>query len=329
MRSYEKYKRYLKEYLQKNKDYPRSIFVEVTPICNLKCVFCPCYIRGEEVTKDRKAMYMSVKDFKKIIDNIKDEFNFQICFTYSGEPLVHPHLFTMVKYLNQNKIPCVVYSNAMLLTEERIDQMLKAGLDRFIISFDGATKKTYESIRRGAKFEVVINNIKNLINKRNQKRLEKPFVEMQMVVVKNNFHEIGKFKQLSKEVGADSAYLKTLLVYQDTKNKQYIKKVEKYFIENDIARYKKDKSNRLVLKDAKGCSGIQNTVVTSDGNVVICCFDVHGKYYFGNAINESLKIIWDKKEYKEFREKIMNNRKLPICKFCNTTKYIVKRLYSR
>jgi radical SAM protein with 4Fe4S-binding SPASM domain len=300
--------------------------VEATPICNLKCVFCPCYIKGEEVTKDRKTMYFAVKDFKKMIDQIKGKFNFQICFTYSGDPLVHPKIFEMVKYLKDNKIPVTVYSNSMLLTGKRIDQMLDSGLDRLIVSFDGASKKTYEDIRRGSKFETVIKNLKNLIKTRNERGLIKPFVEMQMVATKSNSYEIQKFKKLAEDIAADNCYIKTLFVYQNTANADYINIVEKYFIEGRIARYKRGKNNELVLKDIGGCPQIQDTVITSDGDVVICCFDLHGKYMFGNAINESLADIWDKKEFKKFRKDVMDKRKLSICKFCNTSKHISKRL---
>ena len=70
---------------------------------------------------------------------------------------------------------------------------------------------------------------------------------------------------------------------------------------------------------------MQNTVITSDGDVVICCFDVHGKYCLGNAIKDSLKDIWDSKEYVDFREDYMKKRKLPICTFCNTSTHIIKK----
>ena len=208
----------------------------------------------------------------------------------------------------------------------KIKETLESGLDRLIVSFDGATKKTYESIRKGAKFEIVIDNVKNLIKERNAKGLKKPFVEMQMVVTSSNIRETKLFENLSKKIGVNSACLKTLMVFQNTRNKDYMKKVEKLFVTNKIARYKREKNGRLILKNSKGCPELQNCVITSDGDVVICCFDLHGKYSFGNAIKESLKDIWNSSNYREFRSKVMNNRKLPICKFCNTTEHIGKSL---
>lgn len=327
MSKYDKYKGHLSKYLKSNKDYPRSIFVEPTPLCNLRCIFCPCYVQGEEVTEDRRTTQLSFEDFRRIIDSIKGKFNFQICFTYSGEPLLNPEIFKMVRYLKENEIPNVIHSNAMLLTKQKIKEMLASGLDRFIVSFDGATKKTYEDIKKGAKFEVVIDNLKNLIRERKAKGLEKPLVEMQMVVTSTNIDESKLFVELSKEIGVDNSYLKTLMVFQDTKNKEYIKKVEELFVDNEVARYKRNEKGNIVLKNAEGCPEIQNCVITCDGDVVPCCFDVHGKYCLGNAIENSLMDIWDAKRYKDFRENVMNERKLPICKFCNTSIHILKKLF--
>lgn len=324
MSDIKQYSAYLREYLQRNTTYPRSIFVEVTPLCNLRCVFCPCYISGEEVTKDRKNTYLSLEDFKKIVEPIVGKFNFQICFTYSGEPLLNKEIFKMVKYLKHNNIPVVIHSNAMLLTKERIKEMLDSGLDRYIVSFDGATKKTYEDIRRGGDFEVVINNLKDLINERLLRGLAKPFVEMQMVLTSTNIKETKIFEDISNDIGVDNHYLKTLLVFQDTKNQKYVEDVKEYFVEDNVARYKKDENGNLILKDRGGCPEIQNCVITCDGDVVICCFDVHGKYCFGNAIEESLQDIWDSKKYAEFRKNVMHKRNLPICEFCNTSEHIKK-----
>lgn len=327
MNEYDKYKKHLSKYLKSNKDYPRSIVIEVTPLCNLRCVICACYIPGEEVTKDRRTTYLSFDNFRRIIKSIKGKFNFQICFSYSGESLLHPEIFKMVKYLKENKIPVVIYSNAMLLTKQKIKEILESGLDRFIVSFDGASKKTYEGIRKGARFEVVVNNVRSLIKERTAQGLEKPFVEMQMVVTKTNINESELYGELSKEIGVDNSYLKTLMVFQDTKNKEYIKKVEGLFIDNEIARYKRNEEGNLVLKNTEGCPELQNCAITCDGDVVPCCFDLHGKYCLGNAIENSLKDIWDGKRYKYFRENAMNKRKLPICRFCNTSIHISKRLF--
>lgn len=326
MSEYNKYKEYLSAYLKSNHDYPRSIFMEITPLCNLRCVFCPCYIEGEEVTRDRAAEYMSIENFRRIIDRIAGRFNFQICFTYSGEPLINKDLYEMLKYLKDRSIPSVVHSNAMLLTRDNAARLLDAGLDRFIVSFDGATKETYEDVRRGSDFGRVMENIRGLIRERGSRGLVRPFVEMQFVVTSKNRHEVPLFKKLCGELGVDNGYTKSLLVYQATGNTDYIDEVRKYFVEDDVARYEAVEGNGLVLKGSGPCPEIQNTVITVDGEVVICCFDVHGKYGFGNCVGMGLDAIWDSAPYRDFRENVMDKRDLSICRFCNTSTHITKKM---
>ncbi len=316
MTEYQKFKENLSRYLQLNKEYPRSILIEVTPLCNIRCVFCPCYIEGEEVTRYRKNKYMTFDQFKRIIDQIEGKFNFQMNFTYSGEPLLNKSIFKMVKYLSGRNIPSVIYSNAMLLTPEKITQMLDSGLDRYIVSFDGATKETYEQIRVGANFEIVISNIKKLIQERKRLSLARPFVEMQFIVNSKNRHEVDLFKKMCEEIGVDNTYIKSLYAYKNTQNQDYIKLVREYFVEDEVARYAVGGNNELTSKDSEPCLRFQDCVITVDGDVLLCCNDLHGKYKVGNAIEEGLKDVWDKEEYKRFRNDVMNKRYPPLCRHC-------------
>jgi len=324
--TYAYYKEYLSAYLKHNQDYPRSIFLEVTPHCNLRCVFCPCYIDGEEVFRDRANKYMSYETFTKIIDHISGRFNFQICFTYSGEPLLNRDVFNMIAYLRERQIPSVMHSNALLLTADKTRQVLDAGLDRFIVSLDGASKQTYEDVRRGGDFNTVIANVKALLQERTKAGLTRPFVEMQFVVTSKNKHEVPAFQTLSRDLKVDYARTKTLLVFQDTQNQGYIEEVKGYFVEDEVARYNVEDGG-LVLKDASTCPEIQNCIITVDGDVVMCCFDIHGKYKFGNCIETGLDEVWRAEGYTEFRRDVMAKRRLSICSFCNTSTHVSRDVY--
>jgi radical SAM protein with 4Fe4S-binding SPASM domain len=318
MTDYIKFKNKLSQYLQENRSYPRSIFIEVTPLCNLRCVFCACYIKGEEVTRYRQNNYMSFDNFKKIIDRIAGKFNFQMNFTYSGEPLLNKDIFKMVSYLTDHGIPSKIYSNAMLLNPERAQEMLDSGLDRFIISFDSAVKETYEAIRIGGRFEQVVKNLRFLVTLRNQQSRSKPFIETQIIITNKNAHELETFKTLSKEIGVDNAYSKSLYIYRNTKDKDYVKKVESYFLKGDISRYEHT-DNGFILKDEGECPEQQSCVITVDGEVVMCCFDLQAKNSFGNATETPLTDIWDSHKYRKFRQEVMAPRGLSLCHQCITS----------
>ena len=61
---------------------------------------------------------------------------------------------------------------------------------------DGVTKHTYESIRIGASFETLVNNIRLFVKERNHRRLSYPSIDLQMVVTQKNIHEVDDFSKL-------------------------------------------------------------------------------------------------------------------------------------
>ena len=81
----------------------------------------------------------------KVIDNVKNHCVY-INLWIAGEPLLNPELEKMVEYANKQNIITCISTNAMLLTKERTKNLIAAGVDRVIISFDGATKESYEKI---------------------------------------------------------------------------------------------------------------------------------------------------------------------------------------
>ena len=75
----------------------------------------------------------------------------------------------MVKKLKDVGIKRVNFStNASALTEKKSIDLLKAGLDEIRFSIDGYTKETFENVRKGSKFEKVINNCLNFIKLRDK-----------------------------------------------------------------------------------------------------------------------------------------------------------------
>jgi len=65
-----------------------------------------------------------------------------------------------------------LFSNGSVMDSEKIEKILKSGLDEIIFSIDAAKKETYELIRRGLIFEKIVNNVLNLIRRREQLRLK-------------------------------------------------------------------------------------------------------------------------------------------------------------
>jgi radical SAM protein with 4Fe4S-binding SPASM domain len=60
-----------------------------------------------------------------------------------------------------------------------------------------------------------------------------------------------------------------------------------------------------------------SAVITTDGDVVPCCFDKHGVHAMGNLNSQSFTEIWHSGRYRDFRAAVMKNRnEIDICVHC-------------
>jgi MoaA/NifB/PqqE/SkfB family radical SAM enzyme len=286
-KDYFTYRKKWQEYPKKKflAEFPLHLDIESTNACNLKCSMC-----GRNWMKE-KIGYIGWNLFTKIIDEAKKYHLPSIKFNYRGEPLLHPEIVKMVRYAKDKGILEVQFNtNGLLLDEKKAEELIEAGLDRIIFSFDGATKETYEKIRRGSNFEKVVKNIKNLINLRNKKGLKKPLVRVQMVKIPENKNEVEDFirmwlpfaNRLSISVGRNPLGTK--------------KKLEHF-----------------------PCPQIwQRLMICWDGEIRMCCGDWYGEIVLGNAKKDSIYKVWHGDKLKEIRRIHSEGKfdKIPLCSRC-------------
>src|SRR5574344_1889955 len=65
----------------------KKIYLEVTNICNLNCIFCP--------VNNREKHFMDINDFKFILNALKGYTNY-LYFHLMGEPLMHPEINKLI-----------------------------------------------------------------------------------------------------------------------------------------------------------------------------------------------------------------------------------------
>ena len=102
-----------------------------------------------------------------LIDQAADLQIPSIKFNWRGEPLLHPKLLKFIEYAKKKGIlDTIINTNATTLSEKKCNELIDAGLDYIIYSFDSGSKKTYEKNRPGRfkenSFDKVYENIKTL-----------------------------------------------------------------------------------------------------------------------------------------------------------------------
>jgi radical SAM protein with 4Fe4S-binding SPASM domain len=148
---------------------------------------------------------MDVSLYRKIIDEGAANGLCAIKLSLRGEPLLHPKLASMVEYAKKKGIMDVYFNtNAILLTEEKFEQLIGAGLDRISISIEGFTREVYEKFRVRATFERLLHNVSRLIEIRERKNSRFPQVRIQTVLLgelKRDFNDYVAFwRQYADEV---------------------------------------------------------------------------------------------------------------------------------
>lgn len=169
----------------------RSLIIEVTNYCNLKCLHCPTHTK-----MNRKREMLDFEFYKKIIDE-NPQLD-RIVLMNWGEPLLHPRITEMVYYAHQRNIETHITTNGTLLSEDMMRTLLNSGLTRISFSMDGVGE-TYLKIR-GFDYATLENTIETLLHLRSEMKKDIQ-VELSVTIFDETEKEIEKlFNQWSSRV---------------------------------------------------------------------------------------------------------------------------------
>jgi len=112
-------------------------WVEITTDCNLKCPGC---YRGCN-RDDNISIHEPLESVKETILEMKRLRNCQIISLSGGEPLLHPELGSIIRFIKDNGMYPFVHTNGVLLTPEIIASLKKEGLSGLIIRVDSLSRK--------------------------------------------------------------------------------------------------------------------------------------------------------------------------------------------
>lgn len=111
-----------------------QLFWECTLRCNLNCRHCGSDCRVDSLQDD-----MPFADFEKVLDDIASEISPETVFviTTGGEPLVRRDIVQCGRAISDKGFKWGMVTNGLLLTEEKLDELIDAGLKTIAISLDG------------------------------------------------------------------------------------------------------------------------------------------------------------------------------------------------
>lgn len=221
---------------------------------------------------------MSFDTFKQTIHRAEELQTLPaINTTGQGEPLIHPEIEKFVRYCGDRNIPHAMTTNASLLTREKAESLLDAGLKEISISVSDL-QEDYEDVY-ALDWNNTLENILAFIEI-NQNRA---VVTINMVSHEYNHDKIEAMKNYWRHYGINS-----FLVFSQT-NRGGACKHGNFFLDNE----KNFDEAELILREAKVsamCSApFIYLFVGWDGNYYICCNDYRKTTPLGNVFEHSIE----------------------------------------
>jgi len=272
---------------------PVEYIVETTAKCNL---YCPMCVR--ETYKQPKAD-MTDEIFERLVGQAGRTAEHMMLIGL-GEPFMDAKIFERTEYCHRHNISTLLSTNGTFLDEATSARLLATGLEHITLSFDGATKESFEFYRKGAKFEKVRDNFIRFARMKHERKAGTQVV-VQMVRMERNRNEVEDFRRFWESVEGV-----------------------------DAVRIKEDETN--LMRPAGHEAGDWKhpchylwrgpMYVKQDGNVYPCCqsYMLGGKPV-GQVGAATIEEIWNSDEMRRMRRMHVSGRagEIDICSRCCTT----------
>lgn len=147
--------------------HPVNLNVEISSVCNARCTMCH-FDRDHGIgLVDDPPPFIPEPLFRKIVDEASSwDPKPTIDFCWRGEPLMNPKLLEHLSLGKEKGLPLLITTNGSLLTPELAERLLDLEISQLVFSIDGIIPRTYDSIRRGLRYESVKRNLEHLLEVR-------------------------------------------------------------------------------------------------------------------------------------------------------------------
>jgi radical SAM protein with 4Fe4S-binding SPASM domain len=301
---------------------PPRIDLEPNNTCNLRCRHC-------QVTYwSKPAVHLDMPAFKRVLGQFPGLLSIKL--QGMGEPLLNRELVAMLREGERRGISMEFFTNGTVLSHEHKAQLLALNRTRIVISVDGATAETFESIRVGSSFEKVIGNVRELMESRGNRRY--PEVSLSTVITGRNLHEVPAIVKLAGQLKVDYLSLQTSLTDWGKEEINEYNKSIRVRLESGVMTDILNEARRVAAefnvdlriytqdyysRKNKCTWPWKRVFIAANGDVVPCCIIADADTMkMGNVFEQSFAEIWNSPKYRELRRRIKNHELYEFCKKC-------------
>lgn len=281
--------------------FPMMCVLSFVYICNAKCPNCP-YTNSTIRDDYKDRLLMSEETFKKIADECGPH-NAWIRISGGGEPMLHPQVVELMEYAKKKGAKIGLITNGSKFTEESIRRLLEAQVDMIEFSVDASDPETYNRVRAGLNWDVLLSNVKKMIDMRNK---------------------LGsKTKIIASGVNQQGVDIDAVATFWEPMVDNFQKRKYLTWGINDPEK-SADASPYLPPEEKIPCPFIfERLNIDSRGKVMVCGFDIAAKTDMGNIHDKSIHEIWHGEAFDFYRQKHLNRQAddIEMCRNCPDWKY--------
>ncbi len=198
-------------------------------------------------------------------------------------------------------------------------RLVMSGLHRIIISMDGLSQASYETYRQGGSVEKARAAIRYLREEReiaHRQRLisgDYPIIELQCLLLRSNEREQALMRKTYRLLGADRLTFKTAQFYDYQYGNPLMPARDRDRRYEQCAdgtyRLKRHPLRRLwqTLTGISPCYRLwAGCVLSTNGDVLPCCYDKAHQYPYGNIHHASLTTLFRSKQADDFRRQVIH-----------------------
>ena len=134
---------------------PEVLELEVTTLCNAKCIFCPRHLFDY-------PEYIRMNTFQKVLERVVESPVSRLKFVGMGEPTLHQDILIMLKKVRATGIAPVLNTNGSKLHRVGIKEVLEL-VDEVIVSCHSLQPEVHSKIFGCGFFDQVLSNLETLI----------------------------------------------------------------------------------------------------------------------------------------------------------------------
>lgn len=292
---------------------PTFVSIEPAAICQLRCPECPVgnpTLRHTSLHKE--SLLLSMERFETILKEIQSTAH-TIQFYFQGEPLLNPQLPEMIQRARQAGLWTTISTNAQALTPTLAQQLVDSGIHRIIVSIDGFSQASYEAYRVGGSLTKALDGLR-FLQEAKRKSHRHCTIVLQVLRLQSNEHEWAWIKSHYRALGADRLEMKTAQLYDYENGHPLMPTDPRYsrYVRSSDGKY------RLRYRTAGACRRLwMGCVITTDGQVLPCCYDKSAQYAYGNMKDGSIRAHFSSKKAQHFRYRVLSHDStISICQNC-------------